>query len=76
MCFNILFIFFLNAECSNGILTMKDDFFIFSDEQATFDNAEKTCSSYGGEIAQISNQNERKHFNATLRRKYISGMVR
>ena len=55
--------FFYCLDSANNILIRGDTIYIFSDEVATYNEAENSCQSYGGQIAQLRDQREKKAFD-------------
>ena len=59
------------SVCENRFITKDDVIYILSEQPATGQDAEETCLSYGGRLAQISNQEERQFLEPYLRSLYI-----
>ena len=59
------------SVCKNRFITKDDVIYILSEQPATAQVAEETCQSYGGRLAQISNQEERQFLEPHLRTLYI-----
>ena len=59
------------SVCKNRFITKDDVIYILSEQPATGQEAEKTCQSHGGRLAQISNQEERQFLKAHLRTLHI-----
>ena len=55
------------------IITKDNLIYVLSEQPATNQKAEETCQSYGGRLAQISNQEERQFLEPYLRNLYIPG---
>ena len=55
------------------IITKDNLIYILSEQPATAQVAEETCLSYGGRLAQISNQEEKQFLEPHLRSFYIPG---
>ena len=60
------------TDCAKTFWKSNDNIYILSDVATTYQQAEKTCKSYGGEVAQIDHR-DRDHLWPRLKRKYIPG---
>ena len=49
--------------------------YLLSNQTTTYQEAEATCESHGGKLAQISNQEERQFLEPHLRQHYFPGDV-
>jgi len=63
---NLLTVAISNLFISENVI------YVLSDERTTYNGAENVCRSYGGELAEIRNQNQRNFFNNAVQNKYIA----
>ena len=61
------------SDCENRFITKDDVIYVLSKQTLTAQVAEETCQSYGGRLAQISNQEERRFLEPHLRTLYTPG---
>ena len=61
------------VDCQYRFITKGHVIHVLSEQPATGQDAEETCHSYGGRLAQISNQEERLFLEPHLRSLYIPG---
>ena len=61
------------SDCENRFITKDDVINILSERPATAQEAQETCHSYGGRLAQISNQEDRQFLEPQLRSLYAPG---
>jgi len=66
----VKFLYFFE-ECQDDLLFNDSYIYILSDETSSFQEAERTCRSNGGQLAQIE-RNDRNIFEEKLRNKYLS----
>jgi len=67
---NYIYIFFFE-DCQDDLLFNESYIYILSDDTTSFLEAEQSCRSKGGQLAQIETNN-RNFFEEKLRNKYIS----
>ena len=66
---DVIFHFYKGCE----IITKDNLIYILSKRPVTYQEAAETCQSYGGRLAQISNQEKRQFLEPHLRSFYIPG---
>ena len=65
---------YIVSECPSDIFTRDDNYFLLSNNVATFIEAENSCKSSGGSIVQISNSSRSLLFHRLIN-KYIPGKI-